>query len=106
MKSITVDGATLFEIIEEEVANKVTHQESFATLTFDTFNASCERKDNDIIVHLSNVGKDLEIIVEYQEGSQGVSAVCERCADYVETAPYKFMEWVPLCNDYVAGSNS
>lgn len=106
VKSITVDGATLFEIIEEEVANKVTHRESFATLTFDTFNASCERKDNDIIVHLSNVGKDLEVIVEYQEGSQGVSAVCERCADYVETAPYKFMEWVPLCNDYAAGSNS
>lgn len=106
IKDIVVEGHPLYSIEEVEVAGVTKHEEKFYIIDVSSFHATCQRKDDSIVISLSNVGTNLSISIDYQEGSEGVSTVCERCADYVDTAPYKFMEWVPLCKDFVAGSEN
>lgn len=99
IKSITVDGHNLYEIINNErVINK------FQT---DDIDADMKVNDDDTItLYLNNVGKDINVLVMLKEGDDGSIVGCERCKGYVDASEYPWIKWYPVCDYYTPASMS
>lgn len=101
IKSITINGSVIFDRITVEEGG-VTHSNvpRYLTIASEEFSARSSANDtgDSCTICIYDIKVDLTIEVDYDPAMS--KSVCERCKDYVDAEPYKFITWEPYCGDY------
>ena len=101
LSSITINDLDLYEFAKTTVDGHESLGDIFHRLDSDQFQAICTWKDQTMVVSIAKVKIPLTIKATYIPKSNDGVYGCERCKDYVDTSPYDYLEWVPICHNFV-----
>jgi hypothetical protein len=60
----------------------------------------CQEEDGSFTINLWRISDNIEIEVMMVEGDDGTVEGCSRCKNYVDLAPYDYIDWYPICQNY------